>query len=153
MFIKIKPILDAYCVPFCKNTRYSVGLLLLVKTSLSITYSALSNRECTTTTFLLILSSILFGIALIPWLQEIYQTKFFGVLEGSFVINIVTTYHIIIQEYESHQLIVFYTSICLAFIEILTILFFHVWHRLNLKWLYMKYCISCLIRKIEICFI
>ena len=84
----------------------------------------------------------------------IYQTKFFGVLEGSFVINIiVTTYHIIIQEHKSHQLIVFYTSICLAFIEILTILFFHVWHRLNLKWLYMKYCISCLIRKIEICFI
>ena len=149
--IKIKPILDAYYAPFCKNSRYWVGFLLFVRTSVSITYSALSNTE--RTTILVIISSILSGMALIPWLQQIYQTKFVNVLEGSFVINIIvlfiTAYHFIIQEHENRQLIVFYTSICVAFIEFLAILLFHVWHRLNLKWLYMKYCKNYLIKRAE----
>ena len=151
--IKIKPILDAYYAPFCKNTRYWVGFLLLVRTSISITYSALSNTE--RTTILVIISSILSGMALIPWLQQIYQSKFVNVLEGSFVINILilftTTYHFIMQEYEILQLIAFYISLCVAFIEFLAILFFHAWHRLNLKWLYMKYCKNYLIRRAEDC--
>ena len=147
--IKIKPILDAYYAPFCKNTRYWVGFLLFVRTSVSIAYSALSNRE--RTTILVIISSILSGMALIPWLQQIYQSKFVNVLEGSFVINIIvllfiTMYSFIAQEYENHQLIAFYTSICVAFIEFLAILFLHAWHHLNLKWLYMK---NCNIRRAE----
>ena len=147
--VKIKPILDAYYAPFCKNTRYWVGFLLFVRTSVGIACSALSNRE--RTTFVVIVSSILSGMALIPWLQEIYQTKFVNVLEGSFVINIIVTmYHFIAQGHKNQQLIVFYTSVCVAFIEFLAILFFHVWHRLNLKCLYMKYCKSYLISKTEV---
>ena len=94
-------------------------------------------------------------MALIPWLQQIHQTKFVNVVEGLFVVNIIvlfiTVYHFIIQEQKSHQLIVFHTSICVVFIEFLAILFFHVWHRLNLKWLYMKYCKNYLIRRAEDC--
>ena len=46
--IRIKPILDAYYATFCRNTCYWVGLMLLTRTLLSITYSALSNTEHTT---------------------------------------------------------------------------------------------------------
>ena len=146
--VKIKPILDAYYAPFCKNARYWVGFQLFVRTSLSITYSALSNTE--RTTILVIISSILYGMALIPWLQQIYQTKLVNVLEGSLITNIIVLfiamYHFLTPGYEYQQLIVFYTSLCVAFVEFLAVLFFHIWHHLNLKWLYMKYGKSFLIR-------
>ena len=72
--IKIKPILDAYYAPFHDSTRYWVGLMLFIRTCLSITYSALTNTEHNT--ILVIVSSVLTGIALIPWLKlKIYKKK------------------------------------------------------------------------------
>ena len=43
------------------------------------------------------------------------------------------------QEDKYHQLIIFYSSIGIAFITFLGILAYHIWHRLNLKWLFRKY--------------
>ena len=65
--IKFKPILDAYYAPFCKNSHYWVGLTLFVRTCLSIVYSTLKNTEHVT--ILVFVSSVLKGIAMIPWLQ------------------------------------------------------------------------------------
>ena len=141
--IKIKPILDAYYAPCCKNTQYWVGFLLFTRTCLSITYSALSNKEHTT--ILVIVSSVLTGVALIPWLHhKIYENNFVNVLESSFILNIIiisiTSYHIITQNLNNYLLILSHIFIGIAFIEFLAILSFHAWHRFNLKWLYMKYC-------------
>ena len=140
--IKLKPILDAYYAPCCKNTQYWVGFLLFTRTCLSITYSALSNKEHIT--ILVIVSSVLTGVALIPWLQhKIYENNFVNVLEGSFILNIIvlsiTSYHIITRNLKN-MLILSHIFIGIAFIEFLAILGFHASHQLNLKWLYMKYC-------------
>ena len=141
--IKIKPILDAYYAPCYKSTQYWVGFLLFTRTCLSITYSALSNKEHIT--ILVIVSSVLTGVALIPWLHhKVYEKNFVNVFEGSFILNIIvlsfTSYHIITQKLTNSQLILSHTFIGIAFIEFLLILSFHAWHRLNLKWLYMRYC-------------
>ena len=141
--IKIKPILDAYYAPFCKNARFWAGFLLFTRTCLSISYSALSNKEHIT--ILVIVSSVLSGVALILWLQhKLYENNFANVLEGSFILNIIvlsfTSYHVITRDKKSFQLILSHTFIGIAFIEFLLILGFHAWHRLNLEWLYMKYC-------------
>ena len=139
--IKIKPILDAYYAPFCKNTRYWAGLTLFVRACLSITYTTLENTEHIT--ILVIVPSVLTGITLILWLQhKIYQKRFLNMLEGSFIVNIIilsiATQHIT-KERNTHQLILTYTSVAIAFIEFLAIVAVHAWHRLNLKWLYMKW--------------
>ena len=144
--IKIKPILDAYYAPFHENTRYWVGLMLFIRTCLSITYSALPNTEHTT--ILVIVSSVLTGVALIPWLQhKTYEKNFVNVLEVCFILNVIIlsiiSHHIITREYRNCQLVLSYTSIGIAFLEFLAILAFHVWHRMNLKRLYMKHCKSC----------
>ena len=141
--IKIKPILDAYYAPFHESTRYWVGLMLFIRTCLSITYSALTNTEHTT--ILVIVSSVLTGVALIPWLQhKIYVKNFVNVLEVSFILNVIflsiISYHIITRELKNYQLVLSYTCIGIAFIEFLAILAFHVWHRMNLKRYYMKHC-------------
>ena len=138
--IKIKPILDAYYAPFCNNTRYWVGLMLFVRTFLSITYSTLKNTQHIT--ILVIISSVLTGIAVIPWMQhKVYQKRLVNIFEGSFILNVnvlsIATHHIT-RERNNHQLILTYTSIAIAFIEFLVILFFHAWYRLNLKLLYMN---------------
>ena len=143
--IKIKPILDAYYAPFCKNTRYWVGLMLFTRTCLSITYSTLKNTEHFT--ILVIVSSILTGITLFSWLHhKIYHKNFVNVLEGSFIANVIilsiATHHVT-REHNNRQLIFSYISIGIAFIEFLAILAFHAWHRLNLKLLYIKYCKRC----------
>ena len=140
--IKIKPILDAYYAPFCKNTRYWVGFLLLTRTCLSITYIAIENSMHNT--ILVIVASVLTGTTLILWLQhKIYQKKFVNVLEGSFITNLivlsVTTYHVVKRNDVTHQFILPYTSIGIAFIEFLAILTFHARHRLNLKQPYAKW--------------
>ena len=139
--LKVKPILDAYYAPFCKNTRYWVGLMLFTRTCLSITYSALSNTE--RTTILVIVTSVLTAISWIPWLQhKVYQKNYVNVLEGSFILNAIilsaATSHVT-QEDTNIQKNVSYTSVLFAFIEFLAILAFHVWHRLNLKKLCIKY--------------
>ena len=139
--IKIKPILDAYYAPFCKNTRYWAGLTLFVRACLSITYTTLENKEHIT--ILVIVPSVLTGITLILWLQhKIYQKRFLNMLEGSFIVNVIilsiATHHIT-KERNTHQLILTYTSVAIAFIEFLAIVAVHAWHRLNLKWLYMKW--------------
>ena len=142
---KIKPILDAYYTPFHESTCYWVGLMLFIRTCLSVTYSALTNTEHTT--ILVIVSSVLTGVALIPWLHHkisIYEKKFVNVLEGSFILNVIVlsiiSYHIITRDIENYQLVLSYSCIGIAFIEFLAILAFHVWHRMNLKRLYLKYC-------------
>ena len=82
--IKIKPILDAYSAPFCKNTCYLAGLTLFVKTCLSITSTTLENTEHIT--ILVIVPLVLTGITLISWLQhKIYQKIFLNMLEGSLI--------------------------------------------------------------------
>ena len=145
--IKIKPILDAYYAPFRESTRYWVGLMLFIRTCLSITLSTLTNTE--NTTILVIVSSVLTGVALIPWLHHkiIYEKNFVNVLEGSFISNVIVlsiiSYYIITQEYKNYQLVLSYSSIGIAFVEFLAIFAFHVWHRMNLKRLYMKHCKSC----------
>ena len=128
-------------MPFCRNTCYLVGLMLFTRTLLSITDSVLSNAEHTT--MLVIESSVVSGIALIPWLQhKIYQNNFVNVLEGSFNFNLIilsiATYHAT-QENKNHQLILSYVSVSVVFNEFLAILIFHVWHQLNLKGMYRKW--------------
>ena len=115
---KIKPFLDAYYAPFHESTRYWVGLMLFIRTCLSITYSALTNKEHTT--ILIIVSSVLTGVALITWLQhKTYEKNFFNVLEGSFILNVIIlsiiSYHIITREYNNCQLVLSYTCIGIAF--------------------------------------
>ena len=144
--IKIKPILYAYYAPFHDSTRYWVGLMLFIRTCLSISYSALTNTEHTT--ILIIVSSVLTGVALIPWLQhKICEKNFVNVLEGSFILNVIvlsiTSYHIITRDIENYQFVLPYSCIGIAFIEFLAILAFHGWHRMNLKTLFMKHLKSC----------
>ena len=141
--IKIKPILDAYYAPYCTNSQYWAGFLLSTRVCLSMTYSALSNKE--RTTILVIVSSVLTGVALIPWLhQKTYEKNFVNVLEGLFFLNIIvlsiTSDHVTTRDLKNSQLILSHTFIGIAFIEFLLIFGFHTWHRLNLKWLYMRYC-------------
>ena len=140
--IKIKPIFDAYYAPFSKSTRYWIGFLLFTRTCLSITYSALESTQHNS--ILVIVSSVLTGIALIPWLQhKIYQNNFINVLEGSFFLNVFIlsmARHHVTKEQKNHLLFLSYSSIGIAFIEFLAILIFHVWHRFNLKRWYVKYC-------------
>ena len=140
---KIKPILDAYYAPFYKNTCYWVGFLIFIRTLLSITCSGLKSTEHIT--ILGVVSSVLTGIALIPWMQQkIYQKNLANILEGSFILNIIiliimSSANYTTEEYSKNQSITFYTSIGIAFVEFLAILAFHAWHRLNIKWLYIKY--------------
>ena len=142
--INFKPILDAYYAPFCKNTRYWVGFLLVVRTSLRISYSALIKTD--NTIFLVIICFVFIGIALIPWVQnQRYEKKIVNVLEGSFILNIIVLIILSIivtnvaQEDKYHKIIIFYVSIGTAFVTFLGILACHIWHRLNLKWQYRKY--------------
>ena len=149
---KIMPVLDAYHAPFCKNTRYWVGLLLFARTCLSITSSSLENTEYIT--ILVIVPSVLTGISLISWLQhKIYHKNFINVLEGSFILNVIilsiVTHHIT-QEGRSYQLIISYTFIAIAFTEFLAVLAFHVLYRVNIKWLYLKYFKNYLIESAEV---
>ena len=151
---KINPILDAYYAPFYKNTRYWVGFLIFIRTFLSITHAALKNTEHIT--FLGVVSSVLTGVALIPWMQQIvYQKKCANILEGSFILNIIILITMSLATYNTkedskNQSLKFYTSIGIAFIEFLAILTFHAWHRLNIKWLLMKDFKNCLNEKAEV---
>ena len=97
-FNKLKPILDAYYAPYNKNARFWTGLLLIVRTCLCIGSTITSNNE--SIIILIVIPSLLFFTALIPWLKiAVYEKLYINILEVSFLLNIIilasATYHMV----------------------------------------------------------
>ncbi len=131
-FNNFKPLLDAYYAPYTKHGRYWTGFLLLLRSTLflSFTVTILNNTNATLVTAV----SLFLGVVVIGWMTgRVYQTVYLEILEASFILNIcilaVASYHI--RQVGKDQLIVSYTSVGIAFTQFVGIIIFHVIFRIK----------------------
>ena len=124
---KIKPFMDAYHAPYRKHTRYWIGLLLLSRLGLFLTFTINSSER----TNLVAVTSV--SIALLAIQRRVYEHWLKDVLESSFILNLgifsVATFYLN-EESDSQddkiQHILSSVSVGIAFITFLGILLFHI---------------------------
>ena len=117
----VKSILDAYHAPYVSKYRYWTGLLLLTRSSLFLifAFNALGdphvNLFCITTVTLAIIT---FGFVA----ERIYENRYLGALEASFIINL----GILAAATTSFdQVALTYTSVSIAFATFIGIVVYH----------------------------
>ena len=132
---RLKPIIDSYHTPYKAKHRYWPGLLLVLRSALY----ALYQRDPSIN-----LLAILVGAGILQlwaWVSGgIYKNWCLDALEGSFVLNLivlsVATYHV--QLSGGNQLVVWYTSVSIAFATFIGILAYHIFQQLRHTKLWKK---------------
>ena len=81
---KLKPFMDAYHAPFKKNERHWIGIFLLVRCSLFLTFAL--NAAGNPSLNLLIVTSVTAGISIVK--GRIYEKWYNDFLESSFLLNL-----------------------------------------------------------------
>ena len=133
---KIMPFMDAYHAPYKKENRYWTGLLLLVRCALFLTFAFNTLGNNSSCNLLAMIVSVTAGLMILAWLcLRIYKQIFNDYLEGAFLLNLCIlaagTYHV--KEIEGNLAGLAYTSVGIAFLLFICILFYHMHLRVRLQ--------------------
>ncbi len=124
-FNYLMPFLDAYYAPYNKNSRFWIGFLLLIRSTLFLSLCFLRG-----TRYIPITMSIIFvAVLAIAWLNSrIYKSFYMEVLEASFILNIcvlgIASYYVDIANH--NQMLINNISAGIAFGEFIMIVLFHI---------------------------
>ena len=132
---KLKPFMDAYHAPYRKNKRHWIGLFLLARCGLFITFAfnAIGDYDIN----LLAVCSVVTGLSIIK--GRVYEKSYNDFLESSFILNLcifsVATFYVseeVTGDRQSKiQYILSAVSVGIAFAYFIGILVFHVCQRLK----------------------
>ena len=127
--VKLTPFVNVYHAPYKANSRFWLGLCLLLRLVLlivSATVEETSANLLTISTFCFVLMSI------IGTTRGVYTNRWLDVLEISFILNLgifsAATYHNKLTE--GNQIVTAYLSISVAFFTFLGIVSYHSFQRL-----------------------
>ena len=117
--------LDAYHAPYTCSHRYWTGLLLWVRCILFLIFATIGNVF--TEVYLLTVSSVVTGIITLAT-TGIYRNGYFGILEASFLLNLVllTTVTSHIKAAGGNQAVATFTSLSIAFATFVGIVIYHI---------------------------
>ena len=136
---KLKAVLDTYYAPYQPKHQYWIGLLLLLRCALFLVFAF--NISADSSINLLIISSATSGT--IGWFTlsgVIYKSWYLNALEVSFILNLgilaSATYHV--NQSDGSQAAVAYTSVGIAFLTFVGIVFYHIYIRIKSKVQYIQ---------------
>ena len=126
----VRAFLDACHAPYSNKHRYWTGLLLLIRCILFLIFASVGNDSAN----LLVISSVMAGtITLAFVMSAVYKKWYLGVLEVSFLLNMVVlaaaTYHVTLSG--GSQAAVTFTSLAIAFTTFAGIIIFHIFLQLR----------------------
>ena len=133
----IKPFMDAYHAPYRKNKRHWIGLFLLTRCALFLTFAL--NAAGGHGINLLVVCSVIAGLSVIK--GRVYESRYNDFLESSFILNLwifslATLYVTGEKFYETHrriqiQHILSSVSVGTAFVCFIGIVTFHTYQRMK----------------------
>ena len=132
---KFKPLFDAYGGPYKDKYRFWTGVTLMVRLTLTVTFSFTSGRLAVVNASIIILSVV--GI-LTFWLftKGVYTKAYLSALEVFYLLNIfllstvsLTTASLGSRDYQTATIV----SVCLSFVACLVTMATHLWWKFNLK--------------------
>ena len=126
----VRAFLDACHAPYSNKHRYWTGLLLLIRCILFLIFASVGDDSAN----LLVISSVMAGtITLAFVMSAVYKKWYLGVLEVSFLLNMVVlaaaTYHVTLSG--GSQAAVTFTSLVIAFTTFAGIVIFHIFLQLR----------------------
>ena len=132
---KFKPLFDAYGGPYKDKYRFWTGVTLMVRLTLTVTFSFTSGGLAVVNASIIILSVV--GI-LTFWLftKGVYTKAYLSALEVFYLLNILllstvslTTASLGSRDYQTATIV----SVCLSFVACLVTMAMHLWWKFNLK--------------------
>jgi len=122
---KLKPFLDAYHAPYKAKHRYWPGLLLVLRLVLLLVFALNSQQDTSSNLLVIILALVV--LQLWAWISGgVYKNWCFDALEGFFTVNLIFLCAITHHASGGNQLAVGYTSISLAFVVFIGVLFYQL---------------------------
>ena len=136
---KIKPFMDANYAPFKKETRYWIGVLLLVRCSLFLVFAF--NVLGHVSVNLLAITTATACLLALAWLHgRLYEKLYNDILEASFTLNLcilaAATFHV--KAIGGYQDVLAYISVSVALVTFVAILLYHTYRRLRKTELWKK---------------
>ena len=124
---RVMAVLDAYHAPFNRDTRYWIGLLLLLRFGLYLVFAC--NVLGDPSLNLQAISTSMFGLeAVMKFTGEIYKNRYLDILESSFILNLgilaIGTYQVELGG--GSQMALYCTSVGVAFATFIGITLYHV---------------------------
>ena len=143
---RVTAVLDAYHAPFNRDTRYWIGLLLLLRCALFLVFAC--NVLGDPSLNLLVISTSVVGLeAAMKFTGDIFKNRYLDILESSFILNLgilaIGTYQV--EQGGGSQTALYCTSVGVAFATFIGITLYHV--ILQLKgsriWNALQYYFKC----------
>jgi predicted outer membrane repeat protein len=159
---KLKPFMDAYHAPYKKNNRHWIGLFLLARCGLFLTFAFNATGLGGQHLNLLIITSVTAILSIIK--GRVYEKWYNDFLESSFLLNLsllsVVTFYVQSdksptdnpQDITDNQIIVSTVSVGIAFVFFIGIMVFHTRQRmkdLDLFSFFRSVCMRCKLRLIK----
>ena len=124
---RVTAVLDAYHAPFNRDTRYWIGLLLLLRFALFLVFAC--NVLGDPSLNLLAISASVVGLqTVMKFIGDIYKNRYLDILESSFILNLgilaVGTYQV--EQGGGSQMALYCTSVGMAFATFIGITLYHV---------------------------
>lgn len=131
---KLKPFMDTVYGPFRTGTRHWMGLLLLIRCILFLTFAFNGLSPNASSSNLLATASVFAGLAVWAWVSgRIYNAIYQDLLEAASILNITlfaaATYHV--KVIQGDQALLAYISLSIAFVLFVGIVAFHVYLRVE----------------------
>jgi hypothetical protein len=130
--VKLKPFLDSYFGPFKDKHRYWVGLLLLVRGVLFISFAATPTSH--TEVDLLVTVAVVLGLLMyLSYVGRVYKKNYLSLLENSYLVNLgmLAAGTLYVSLSGGSQSALAYTSVGIAFSQFVTIAAAHAIISLN----------------------
>ena len=132
---KINSFIEVYLIPYTQQHHYWTGLLLLIRVSLYLVtaFNPSGNPRVTLTATTFIMTSLLLYIA--TFSVKMYKNHFINIMEMLTYFNIIalsifTRYTI---DADTNQIAITNISVGITFIQLTTVIFYHVCKHMNLK--------------------
>ena len=121
----VRAFLDAYNAPYANQHRYWTGLLLLIRCILFLIFATVGDDSAN----LLAICSIITGLITLAFIMGVvYKNWYLGVLDVSFLLNLVilaaATYHVKVSG--GSQAAVTFTLLSIVFMSFVGIILFHI---------------------------
>ena len=135
LVVKFKPLLDAYGGPYKDKFRFWTGLTLMVRLTLTVTFSFTSGKLAAMNSCIII--TVVVGIFIFwSFTKGVYKKIYLSTLEVFYLLNIflLSTVSLAAASLRfKHYQIATIVSVCLSFVVCLVTIAIHLWWNLDFK--------------------
>ena len=135
---RMKPFFDAYFGPFKDKLCYWVGILLLIRVVVLLTFAVIQDPNISLVAVNIAVTLILLSRTM---LGDVYKKRSLSIWENSFFLNLIilSLMTLYIQASGGNQAALVYTAVSITFAQFIAIVFYHILRKRELRQVMQRY--------------